>query len=224
MTRRPPSTRSPAWPPRSTARSRSSGTDALSERPERRRRWGASHRRRFHLHPTRGSYGHNCPSSGQAGAMAKRRTAGGLRRLRPWLIGWAAFQVAVAVTGWLLAWRRNEGDATSTSIRRTLTHGGLELRPTNPRVTRVRVDLAMAGAAIDLTGLPRPESGIDVTARVLMGGLAVRVPADWRVWWQMQGVGGMGGDGAVQRERDEQGADVRVHAAVVLGGVGIEAV
>src|SRR3954470_23761509 len=49
MTRRPPSTRSPAWPPRSTARSRDSGTDALSERPERRRRWGASHRRRFHF-------------------------------------------------------------------------------------------------------------------------------------------------------------------------------
>jgi hypothetical protein len=155
--------------------------------------------------------------------MANRRTARTFRRVLPWLIGWAAFQAAVAVTGWLLAWRRDEGDENSTSIRRTRTHAGLELRPTNPRLTRVRVDLAMAGAELDLTGLPRPENGIDVTVRVLMGGLAVRVPADWRVWWQLQGVGGMGGDGVVQRSRDEHAADVRVHASVLFGGIGIEA-
>ena len=80
----------------------------------------------------------------------------------------------------------------------------------------MRIDLAMAGAELDLTGLPRPETGIDVTARVLMGGLAIRVPADWRVWWQLQGVGGMGGDGVVQRSRDEHAADVRVHAVGAL--------
>ena len=154
--------------------------------------------------------------------MANRRTGGAFRRLRPWLIGWAAFQATVAITGWLLAWRRNEGDESSTSIRSTLTHNGLELRPTNPGLTRVRIDLAMAGAELDLTGLPRPETGIDVTVRLLMGGLAVRVPAEWRVWWRFQGVGGMGGDGVVQRSRDEHEADVRVHAVVLLGGVGIE--
>ena len=155
--------------------------------------------------------------------MANRRTVDAFRRVRPWLIGWAAFQAAVAVTGWLLAWRRNEGDESSMSIRRTVTHTGLELRPRNPRLTRVRIDLAMAGAELDLTGLPRPEGGIDVTVRALMGGLAVRVPAEWRVWWQFQGVGGMGGDGVVQRERDEHAADVRVHAAVLFGGIGVEA-
>jgi hypothetical protein len=156
--------------------------------------------------------------------MANRTIAGTFRRLRLWLVGWVGFQAAVAISGWLLAWRRNVGDESSTSIRRTLTHHGLELRPTNPRLTRVRVDLAMAGAEIDLTGLPRPEGGIDVTTRVLMGGLAVRVPADWRVWWEFQGVGGMGGDGVVQRERDERAADVRVHAVALFGGVGVEAV
>ena len=155
--------------------------------------------------------------------MANRRTVDAFRRVRPWLIGWAVFQAAVAVTGWLLAWRRNEGDESSMSIRRTVTHTGLELRPRNPRLTRVRIDLAMAGAELDLTGLPRPEGGIDVTVRALMGGLAVRVPAEWRVWWQFQGVGGMGGDGVVQRERDEHAADVRVHATVLFGGVGVEA-
>ena len=146
-----------------------------------------------------------------------------LRRARPWLVGWIAFQAVVALVGWLTAWRRNEGDESSASIRRTITHYGLEMQPTNPRLTRVRVDLAMSGADIDLTTLPRPEHGIDLTVRVLMAGMAIRVPADWRVWWEFRGVGGIGGDGAVQRTRDEHAADLRVHAVVLFGGIGVEA-
>ena len=145
------------------------------------------------------------------------------RKLRPWLIGWVLFQAVVAVVGWLTAWRRNEGDETSTSIRRALTHFGLELRPRNPALSRVRLDLAMAGAEIDLTGLPRPTTGIDVTVNAMMAGVAIRVPADWRVWWRFRGVGGMGGDGRVERTRDEHAADVRVHATALFGGIGVEA-
>jgi hypothetical protein len=143
-------------------------------------------------------------------------------KLRPWLVGWLAFQALVAIAGRLTAWRKNEGDESSPSIRRVTTLGGLELRPTNPRLTRLRVDLGMAGADIDLTGLPRPAAGIDLTAQVVMGGLSVRVPADWRVWWRFRGVGGIGTDGAVQRTQDEHAADLRVHAGVVFGGIGIE--
>jgi hypothetical protein len=146
-----------------------------------------------------------------------------VRTLRPWLAGWFVFQAVVAALGWLTAWRKNEGDESSASIRRTVTHYGLELRPRNPELSRVRVDLAMAGAEIDLTGLPRPEHGIDLTVRALMAGAAVRVPADWRVWWQMRGVGGMGGDGRVERTRDEHAADLRIHAGVLFAGIGVEA-
>ena len=146
-----------------------------------------------------------------------------LRKARPWLVGWIAFQAVVALVGWLTAWRRNEGDESSASIRRTITHYGLELQPTNPRLTRVRVDLAMSGADIDLTTLPRPEHGIDLTVRSMMAGMAIRVPADWRVWWEFRGVGGIGGDGAVQRTHDEHSADLRVHAVVLFGGIGVEA-
>jgi hypothetical protein len=146
-----------------------------------------------------------------------------LRRLRPWLVGWFTFQAVVALAGLLTAWRKNEGDESSMSIRRVVTHNGLELHPRNPALSRVRIDLAMAGAEIDLTGLPRSAAGIDLTARVLMGGMAVRVPADWRVWWQFRGVGGMGGDGAVERTRDEHAADLRIHAVMLLGGIGVEA-
>ena len=145
-----------------------------------------------------------------------------VRRLLPWLLGWLGFQALVAIAGWILAWRKNEGDESSSSIRRVLTTGGMELRPTNPRLTRLRLDLAMAGAEIDLTRIPRPEAGIDLTVRALMAGLAVRVPADWRVWWRFRGVGGIGGDGTVQHTDDERAADLRVHADVLFGGVGIE--
>jgi hypothetical protein len=145
-----------------------------------------------------------------------------LRRLLPWFAGWAAFQATVAFAGLVLAWRRDLGDESSTSIRRVVTHNGLELRPHNPALSRIRIDLAMAGAEIDLTALPRPSNGIDLTARVMMAGLAVRVPPDWRIWWAFRGIGGIGGDGGAQRTDDEQAADLRVHAAGVFGGIGVE--
>ena len=56
-----------------------------------------------------------------------------------------------------------------------------------------------------------------------MAGLAVRVPPDWRVWWEFRGVGGIGTDGALQRTHDEHAADLRVHADVAFGGIGVEA-
>jgi hypothetical protein len=135
---------------------------------------------------------------------------------------WAAFQATVGLAGLVLAWRRNIGDESSTSIRRVVTHNGLELHPHNPSLSRLRVDLAMAGAEIDLTDLPPAAGGIDLTARVLMAGLAVRVPPDWRVWWRFRGVGGIGSDGGVQRTHDEHAADLRIHAGVLFGGIGVE--
>jgi hypothetical protein len=145
-----------------------------------------------------------------------------VRRALPWLVGWFTFQAVVALAGWVTAVRKNEGDESSTSIRRAFTHTGLELHPRNPALTRVRLDLAMAGAELDLTGIPRPENGIDLTVRAAMAGLAVRVPPDWRVWWQFRGLGGIGTDGSLARTHDEHDADLRVYAVVALGGIGIE--
>ncbi len=154
--------------------------------------------------------------------MANPRLARIAGRLLPWVLGWFAFQALLALAGRLTARQIDEGDERSRSIRRVRTLGGLELKPTNPELTRLRLDLGMAGAEIDLTALPRPPHGIDLTAHVVMGGMAVRVPADWRVWWRFRGVGGIGSDGTVQRTDDEHAADLRVHAGVVFGGIGIE--
>ncbi len=154
--------------------------------------------------------------------QVSRRFPPVVRRVLPWLLAWWSFQAVLAVTARLVARRKNEGDETSTAIRRVQAVGGVELRPENPALSRVRVDLVMAGGLLDLTALPRVPGGIDVTVRALMGGLAVRVPPGWRVWWRYRGIGGMGADGPVVRSRDETTADLRLHVQCLLGGVGIE--
>ena len=144
------------------------------------------------------------------------------RKVLPWLLGWWVLQAVVAVTGRLVARSRNEGDESTAGIRRVVTVGRVHLRPTNPELTRVRLDLVMAGGELDLTAVPRVPGGIDLTVRALMGGLGVAVPSDWRVWWRAVGVGGIGLDGTVARTDDERGADLRIHAQWLFGGLGVE--
>ena len=145
-----------------------------------------------------------------------------LRRVLPWLLAWSGFQAVLAIAGRLVARRKDEGDESSASIRRVQAVGGVELRPTNRSLSRVRFDLVMAGGVLDLTDLPRVPGGIDVTVRAVMGGMAVQVPPGWRVWWRFRGIGGIGADGPVVRTKDEAGADLRLHVVAVLGGLGIE--
>ena len=146
------------------------------------------------------------------------------RRVLPWLAGWLTFQGALAIGGRIVALRKNEGDESTAGIRRVVALGGVELRPVNPELSRVRLDLLMAGAHLDLGAVPHVPGGVDLTVRALMGGVGLTVPAGWKVWWDCKGVGGVGfaqDDGLVHTD-DERGADLRVHAIVLLGGIGIE--
>ena len=58
----------------------------------------------------------------------------------------------------------------------------------------------------------------------LLGWWGVQVPAGWHVWWSCRGVGGVGvAEGAdVFTTEDERGADLRVHADLLVAGVGLE--
>jgi hypothetical protein len=147
-----------------------------------------------------------------------------VQKALPWLLGWWAVQAVLAVAGRLVARSKDEGDESTAGIRRLVVVGGVELKPTNPELSRVRLDLVMAGAEVDLTALPQVPGGIDLTVRVLMGGMSVRVPAGWRVWWAFRGAGGIGlaTGGQATRTEDQRGADLRIHADVLFGGVGIE--
>jgi hypothetical protein len=142
----------------------------------------------------------------------------------PWLLALWGVQGALAVAGRLIARREDEGDDSSTAIKRVMAVGGVELRPTNPALSRVRYDLLMAGGVLDLTALPRVPGGIDVTVRAVMGGVSVKVPAGWRVWWRFSGLaGGVTANGPVVRARDETTADLRLHVRLVLGGTDVSA-
>jgi hypothetical protein len=146
-----------------------------------------------------------------------------VRRVLRSLVLWIVGQAAMLAVGRLAPRRLDQGDETSTDIRRVLVMTGEELRPTGPELSRVRLDAIMGGAQLDLTALPPSPGGIDVTVRALMGGVAVRVPAGWKAWWTFRGaMGGVGADAGVDRVTDPAAADVRVRARAVMGGVGLE--
>jgi hypothetical protein len=144
------------------------------------------------------------------------------RRVLPWLGVWLAAQAVLALLGRLLARRFDEGDESTAGIRRVKVLGGFELAPRNPELTRVRIDLVMAGAELDLTGIGET-AGVDLTVTTVMAGMSVKVPPDWRVWSRFLGVGGLGTDGGVQRTSDAHAADLRVHGRALFGGIGVEA-
>jgi hypothetical protein len=163
--------------------------------------------------------------SGQAGRMASRRSDV-VRRFVPWLAVWLGVQVVLVVAGRLAARRLDRGDESSASIRRVTTMGGVQLRPVNPALSSVQLDVAMGGADLDLRRLRGGDDGpgpvVDVRARVLMGGVAVHVPPGWRVWTSFRGVGGMGVAPGIHRVSDEHEADLRLHGRVLFGGVGVQ--
>ena len=153
----------------------------------------------------------------------RRRDRSRLRRALPWVVGSLAVQGGIAAAGLLWAQRRDEGDDSTAGIRRVRVMSGTQLRPHNPELSRVRLDLVMAGGEVDLTGLARVPGGVDVTVHALMGGAAVRVPADWTVWSGATAVaGGVGLQPGVRRATDERTADLRLHGWAVMGGVGVE--
>lgn len=154
--------------------------------------------------------------------MTTTRRRPAAARVLPWVAGWLAVQGGGALVGLLVARRKDEGDESTAGIRRVRVMSGVELRPRNPELSRVRLDLVMAGGELDLTAVPAVPGGIDVTVRAVMAGAAVRVPAGWRVWVHSSGVGGVGVDPRVTRTDDERGADLRLHVFVVAAGVGVE--
>jgi hypothetical protein len=152
-----------------------------------------------------------------------RRRPNALRRVLPWVVGGLVVQGAVAAAGLVWARRKDEGDDSTAGIRRVVVMNGVQLSPHHPELSRIRMDAVMGGGEVDLSGLAPVPGGVDVTVHAVMGGAAIRVPADWRVWCGMRAVaGGVGLATGVQRTDDERGADLRLHGWAVMGGVGVE--
>ena len=145
-----------------------------------------------------------------------------LRRALPWLGGAVVVQGGLALAGRVLARRSDEGDDGAVGIRRFRLAGGTQLRPTNPALARLRLDLVMAGAEVDLGGVPRVPGGVDLTLRAFLAGAEIRVPGDWRVWLHSSGPGAVSVDPRLEHTDDERGADLRIHAVVGAAGIALE--
>ena len=156
--------------------------------------------------------------------MTTRRAASPV--VRRMVIGVALLgllQALLVVLARLAARRLDQGDENSTGIRRVLAMSGVELRPSNPALSRFRLDSVMGGGLLDLTAIPPVPGGIDVTVWVVMGGLRLRVPVGWTAWWSFGGaMGGVAADAGIERVTDPAKADLRVHAGAIMGGVSIE--
>lgn len=100
-----------------------------------------------------------------------------------------------------------------------LVHGGDELCPRAEELTDAVVSVFMGGLVLDLRHLGPPVDPLALDVQVVMGGLEIQVPDDWRVALEI--VPGLGG-GVDDRPApvDSRGpAALRVTGRVTLGGV-----
>lgn len=131
-------------------------------------------------------------------------------------------QLALRLGGRLAARRLDRGDEGSAEVRRVRAFDQVKLAPAGDGQA-VHLDLAFAGAEVDLTGAhPRP-GGMDATVHCAFGGGSIKVPHGWRVAWDSRGVGGVGirrGEPA-EHSGDPATADLRIHLRALVGGVGV---
>ena len=133
-------------------------------------------------------------------------------------------QMAIRVSGMVMAHRLDTGDEASGQQRRVKTMGQLALRPTSQELSRLQFDLALAGLDLDLTQARPAPGGVDILLNCLMAGGNIRVPAGWHVATESRGVGGVNVKTSDQELEDGEptAADVRVHLNAAFGGVQVE--
>lgn len=133
------------------------------------------------------------------------------------------FQLTLRLAGLLLASRLDEGTPSSSRLRRVKTLGQVSLVADSQELDQLELDLAMAGAELDLSGARPAPGGVDVTLRCAMAGGEIVVPEHWRVAWDSKGVGGVAAQDPRLRSNglDPVTADLRVHLRALFGGVNL---
>jgi hypothetical protein len=139
------------------------------------------------------------------------------------LLAVGLFQLTLRVGGLLLARRLDEGTPSSGRIRRIKTLGQVSITADSQELEELEIDLAMAGAELDLSRARPAPGGADVTFRCAMAGGEIVVPEHWRVAWDSKGVGGVAAQDPRLRSNglDPVTADLRVHLRAVFGGVNL---
>jgi hypothetical protein len=145
------------------------------------------------------------------------------RWARRWLVAMGLFQLTLKVAGLVAARRMDEGTPSSSRLRRVKTMGQVSLAADSQELSELEVDLAMAGAELDLSRARPAPGGVDVMLRCAMAGGEIVVPRHWRVAWDAKGVGGVAAQDPRLRSNglDPVTADLRVHLRALFGGVNL---
>jgi len=102
-----------------------------------------------------------------------------------------------------------------------VTQGGSEVRPTGEEIQDAVVSVMMGGAVLDLRDASPPRRPARLDVMIVMGGVQLLVPEDWRVQIEVEAL--MGG---IQDARDGQAdqdrpVDLVLEGRVVFGGLDI---
>jgi hypothetical protein len=139
----------------------------------------------------------------------------GLRRIAIALAVGAGAQVFAAA-----AFRRMRGRHAAGRRHHLVTQGGLRVAATDVDITDAVVSVLMGGLELDLRGCALPRRPARIEALVVMGGLAVVAPPEWRIQVALEPF--MGG---VQDRRGgsppDGEPDLVLTGRVVMGGVDI---
>jgi hypothetical protein len=136
-----------------------------------------------------------------------------------------ALTTLVAIWGalQLIAWKMSTGDEGSNHFNRIAIFGGNEFTSVAAALESGRVNVVLGGIAIDLTGAQLGSDGADLSIDGKLAGVALAVPATWRVVIVEQQT--IAGDIAIDvtdpLELPDDSPVLRVTAHTMLGGVAI---
>ncbi|TVR54820.1 MAG: hypothetical protein EA421_07690 [Gemmatimonadales bacterium] len=139
------------------------------------------------------------------------------RRLKGFIIIGGAWAATNVVAGALFRRRRRRYAGTRRQF--LVVHGGEELRPSAEEMTDAVASVFMGGLVLDLRPVPPPTDPLNLDVRVVMGGLEVQLPRDWRVAVEVtSNLGGVEDD----RPNPPPPGDsphLRIRGRVTLGGI-----
>lgn len=139
------------------------------------------------------------------------------RRLKGFLIIGGAWAATNVVAGALFRRRRRRYAGTRRHF--LLVHGGEELRPSAKEMADAVASVFMGGLVLDLRPVPLPTDPLNLDVRVVMGGLEVQLPRDWKVAVAVSPTLGGVSDDRPSPLPPGDSPHLRIRGRVTLGGI-----
>lgn len=144
-----------------------------------------------------------------------------MRAKRIIALGALAMAIPPIAAAVVKARRPSRGDDRSDEIDLVTIFDDLEFHSTAPAFRGGRVLCWYGGGTLDLTGATLDPDGARLRVTNVFGGLALRVPLDWRVEMRSKSMFGGAGDGRPTAGTSGEGPLLTIDAVNLFGGLGI---